>query len=196
MGEAIRAHRLFIRAPTSEHLGWFLLICALHFFLLNAADGAYGARSTNSAYLWKLLYVVMARLFVTGWLLASWVCLFRQCETGSRIRKPGFIFIERRKITRQSKSNLALAFVAFGRERHRDYITTFYAFCRLIDDIADDPQLVPEEKARQLSQWRASCDRLSLTSRALATELARSRGDAVGRAGNIRKTIARCGNRY
>ena len=59
------------------------------------------------------------------------------------------------KITRQSKSNLALAFVALGRERRRD-ITTFYAFCRVIDDIADDPQLPLEEKNRQLLQWRAS----------------------------------------
>ncbi len=59
------------------------------------------------------------------------------------------------KITRQSKSNLALAFVALGRERRRD-ITTFYAFCRVIDDIADDPQIPLEEKTRQLSQWRAS----------------------------------------
>ena len=59
------------------------------------------------------------------------------------------------KITRQSKSNLALAFVALGRERRRD-ITTFYAFCRVIDDIADDPHLPLEEKTRQLSEWRAS----------------------------------------
>ena len=36
------------------------------------------------------------------------------------------------KITRQSKSNLALAFVALGRERRND-ITIFYAFCRVID---------------------------------------------------------------
>ena len=40
------------------------------------------------------------------------------------------------KITRQSKSNLALAFFVLGRERRRD-ITIFYAFCRVIDDIAD-----------------------------------------------------------
>ena len=39
-------------------------------------------------------------------------------------------------ITRQSKSNLALAFVSLGRERKRD-ITIFYAFCRVVDDIAD-----------------------------------------------------------
>ena len=31
--------------------------------------------------IWKLLYVTLRGL-VTGWLLASWVCLFRQCETG------------------------------------------------------------------------------------------------------------------
>ena len=30
---------------------------------------------------WKILFVC-ARGLITGWLLASWVCLFRQCETG------------------------------------------------------------------------------------------------------------------
>ena len=43
-------------------------------------------------------------------------------------------------ITRQSKSNLALAFVSLGRERKRD-ITIFYAFCRVVDDIADSAEL-------------------------------------------------------
>ena len=57
------------------------------------------------------------------------------------------------QITRASKSNLALAFVSLGAERRRD-ITIFYAFCRLIDDIADSPELRPEEKARQLTTWR------------------------------------------
>ena len=57
------------------------------------------------------------------------------------------------KITRTSKSNLALAFVSLSRERRRD-ITTFYAFCRLIDDIADDVDLSVEEKRRRLSEWR------------------------------------------
>ena len=58
------------------------------------------------------------------------------------------------KITRTSKSNLALAFVSLGRERRRD-ITTFYAFCRVIDDIADDVDLGVEEKRRRLNDWRA-----------------------------------------
>ncbi len=57
------------------------------------------------------------------------------------------------EITRASKSNLALAFFSLGRERRRD-ITVFYAFCRLIDDIADATDLAPEEKARRLNRWR------------------------------------------
>lgn len=57
------------------------------------------------------------------------------------------------KITRESKSNLALAFVALGRERRAD-ITIFYAFCRVIDDIADSPETSPDDKARALADWR------------------------------------------
>jgi phytoene synthase len=58
------------------------------------------------------------------------------------------------KITRDSKSNLALAFVALGRERRND-ITIFYAFCRVIDDIADSAETSVEEKASALENWRA-----------------------------------------
>ena len=57
------------------------------------------------------------------------------------------------KITRESKSNLALAFVALGRERRND-ITIFYAFCRVIDNIADDLETSAEEKGRALKAWR------------------------------------------
>ena len=57
------------------------------------------------------------------------------------------------KITRDSKSNLALAFVALGRERRND-ITIFYAFCRVIDDIADSSEATPEQKAEELQAWR------------------------------------------
>src|ERR1700756_3174542 len=56
-------------------------------------------------------------------------------------------------ITRQSKSNLALAFISLGRERKRD-ITIFYAFCRVIDDIADSAEFTPEEKRMHLAKWR------------------------------------------
>jgi len=56
-------------------------------------------------------------------------------------------------ITKSSKSNLALAFIALPRARRRD-ITTFYAFCRLVDDIADAPGLPVEEKRRRIRLWR------------------------------------------
>ena len=55
---------------------------------------------------------------------------------------------EAEKITASSRSNLALAFVALPRERRRD-ISTFYAFCRIVDDIADGTA-APAEKARAL----------------------------------------------
>jgi 15-cis-phytoene synthase len=56
-------------------------------------------------------------------------------------------------ITRQSKSNLALGFVSLGRERKRDIII-FYAFCRVIDDIADSAELTLAEKKLRLVKWR------------------------------------------
>ena len=81
--QAIGAHVEFLRRNTGR-FAWFLIICGLHFFLLTAADAIVrGAIADRPAALlmWKLIYVV-TRGFVTGWLLASWVCLFRQCETG------------------------------------------------------------------------------------------------------------------
>ena len=60
---------------------------------------------------------------------------------------------EAQAITRASKSNLALAFVSLPRERRAD-ITVFYAWCRLIDDIADDPGPTVEERRAALDLWR------------------------------------------
>jgi phytoene synthase len=57
------------------------------------------------------------------------------------------------KITRQSQSNLALAFISLGRERRHD-ITIFYAFCRVIDDVADSSDLDVAEKRLRLAAWR------------------------------------------
>ena len=74
------------------------------------------------------------------------------------------------KITRDSKSNLALAFVALGRERRND-ITIFYAFCRVIDDIADSPDAAPEEQAKELRAWRGWLRESSPDEPALARDL-------------------------
>jgi hypothetical protein len=83
LGEAFRAHREFLR-ENAGRVGWFLLICALHFFFLMAGDaivrGAIADR-VIAVVLWKCVFIC-ARGFITGWLLASWVCLFRQGETG------------------------------------------------------------------------------------------------------------------
>jgi 15-cis-phytoene synthase len=65
----------------------------------------------------------------------------------------GCVNVNAAQITRQSKSNLALAFIALGRERRRD-MTTFYAFCRVIDDIVDASELAKDEKQRRLVAWR------------------------------------------
>ncbi len=59
------------------------------------------------------------------------------------------------EITRASKSNLALAFIALPPERRRD-ISIFYAFCRVIDDIADDPHPPVADRQRALDLWRES----------------------------------------
>lgn len=56
-------------------------------------------------------------------------------------------------ITRQSASNLALAFVLLPPPR-REGMAALYAFCREVDDVADDESIpVPERRAR-LAAWR------------------------------------------
>jgi hypothetical protein len=82
LDDAIRAHRRFLRRNWTR-FGWFILVCALHFFFIMACDalarGAIADR-TIALIIWKCVFVV-GRGFITGWLLASWVCLFRRYET-------------------------------------------------------------------------------------------------------------------
>jgi phytoene synthase len=59
------------------------------------------------------------------------------------------------EITRASKSNLALAFVALPKERRRD-MAIFYSFCRVVDDLADESNATVEERQHALDLWRAS----------------------------------------
>jgi len=69
---------------------------------------------------------------------------------GGRLSAPT---AEARAITRASKSNLALAFVSLPRERRED-ITVFYAWCRVIDDIADDPGQDVAQRRAALDLWK------------------------------------------
>ncbi|MFL6542294.1 MAG: phytoene/squalene synthase family protein [Chthoniobacterales bacterium] len=73
-------------------------------------------------------------------------------------------------ITRQSGSNLALAFFSLDRERRGD-ITLFYAFCRVIDDIADSGALAVDEKRQRLGTWRAALIQPTQGEDALASEI-------------------------
>lgn len=57
------------------------------------------------------------------------------------------------EIARKAKSNLALALACLPASRRRD-MTTFYAFCRVVDDLADDPGAAPDERAARLDCWR------------------------------------------
>lgn len=56
-------------------------------------------------------------------------------------------------ITRRSASNLALAFILLPVERRRS-METLYAFCREVDDVADEETRPVEERRRSLAEWR------------------------------------------
>lgn len=56
------------------------------------------------------------------------------------------------EITRKAKSNLAFALACLPRERRQDLVS-FYAFCRLVDDLADDLERTPDERRNGLQQW-------------------------------------------
>jgi 15-cis-phytoene synthase len=58
-----------------------------------------------------------------------------------------------RTITRKSASNLALAFVLLPRAK-REEMSALYAFCREVDDVADDESVPLEERRTLLSAWR------------------------------------------
>jgi hypothetical protein len=81
--EAMRAHVHFIQRNAGR-LAWFLVICGIHFYLITLCDAILRsaiADRLGALLLWKFIFACL-RGAVTGWLLASWVCLFRQCETG------------------------------------------------------------------------------------------------------------------
>lgn len=56
-------------------------------------------------------------------------------------------------ITRKSASNLALAFILLPREK-RSEMAALYAFCREIDDVADDESVGVDKRRQELQRWR------------------------------------------
>jgi 15-cis-phytoene synthase len=65
---------------------------------------------------------------------------------------------ESRTITRKSASNLALAFVLLPKTK-RDGMSALYAFCREVDDVADEETVPAEQRRARLSAWRADVRR-------------------------------------
>ncbi len=60
---------------------------------------------------------------------------------------------ESRTITRKSASNLALAFVLLPKPK-RDGMSALYAFCREVDDIADNEGVPAQTRREKLQEWR------------------------------------------
>src|SRR5713101_5078500 len=61
-------------------------------------------------------------------------------------------------ITRKSASNLALAFVLLPKAK-RAGMSALYAFCREVDDVADDESIPEEERRARLALWREDIGR-------------------------------------
>ncbi len=62
------------------------------------------------------------------------------------------------EITRQAKSNLAFALHILPKER-REGMVVFYAFCRVIDDLADDAARSIEDRDAALAAWKDGLER-------------------------------------
>jgi phytoene synthase len=61
-------------------------------------------------------------------------------------------------ITQKSASNLALAFIMLPREK-REAMAALYAFCREVDDVADEESRTVSERRTSLAAWREDIQR-------------------------------------
>ncbi|MEQ1851833.1 MAG: hypothetical protein ABMA01_09610 [Chthoniobacteraceae bacterium] len=85
-GETLRrawsAHWRFLRVHGWEFF-WLLAVAGIHLFTVQALRGAVLrglGENTASGLAWTLVWPWLAGL-VTGWCLASWICLFKRCES-------------------------------------------------------------------------------------------------------------------
>jgi len=67
-----------------------------------------------------------------------------------------FEYVE--NVVRAAKSSFAMGMKALPKDR-RGYLFAIYAYCRMLDDIADTP-LPREEKLQQLNEWRVKVTQL------------------------------------
>ncbi|MEM1156623.1 MAG: hydroxysqualene dehydroxylase HpnE [Verrucomicrobiota bacterium] len=60
-------------------------------------------------------------------------------------------------ITEKSGSNLAFSFIALPKEKQQA-MSSFYAFCRIADDIVDDKSIPVDERADRINAWRSEIE--------------------------------------
>ena len=81
--QAFQYHFAFLRRFFVP-LTWFILVAAVHLFLLALLDARLRAglgAETLPGLSWSVLAQVIKAL-VVGWLICSWVCLYKSCESG------------------------------------------------------------------------------------------------------------------
>lgn len=82
------------------------------------------------------------------------------------------------EITASSGSNLALAFFCLPKVKRRA-MSIFYAFCRVIDDIADSTELPLKQKRRQLEEWRQDINRAYTPNKTPRSPLGKELGEII-----------------
>ena len=82
LSASLRDHRAFLRNHWWP-FAWFVIVAALHCFSLHALQRIVAAglgEGTAPWVLWTMLFPWIAGV-VLGWLLASWVCVYKRCAT-------------------------------------------------------------------------------------------------------------------
>ena len=74
------------------------------------------------------------------------------------------------QITRRAQSNLAFALRILPPDRRADAVV-FYAFCRTLDDLADEPGIPADERRRGLAAWKHGLEHGFASPSALQREL-------------------------
>jgi hypothetical protein len=81
--KALRDHLRFL-ARFCWPMGWFVIVAAMHFYLFQVASNVVLrglGEETAPGILWGLV-APWLKAVLAAWLLASWVCLFKRCDTG------------------------------------------------------------------------------------------------------------------
>jgi len=90
--KAVAQHWDYVRRFWWQML-WFMLIAAIHLFGLALLNRwlllGFGGDTTSAGLIWSFIHPLVAA-FLAAWLLASWVSLYKRCETG-RVQAPDWI---------------------------------------------------------------------------------------------------------